>query len=53
VRIICRATAEDKFILVAGIKQEGGLVGMTGSSISDAMALKRSDVGFAMGKNGS
>lgn len=48
-RIIARATAEDKFILVAGIKQAGGLVGMTGDSIADAMALKRADVGLCMG----
>ena len=48
-RIIARATAEDKFIFVAGIKQAGGLVGMTGDSIADAMALKRADVGLSMG----
>jgi len=48
-KIIARATAEDKFLLVAGIKQKGGLVGMTGASISDAMALKKADVGLCMG----
>ena len=48
-RIIARASAEDKFILIAGIKQAGGLVGMTGDSIADAMALKKADVGLCMG----
>jgi magnesium-transporting ATPase (P-type) len=48
-KILARASAEDKFILVSGIKQKGGLVGMTGDSIADAEALKRADVGFAMG----
>jgi P-type Ca2+ transporter type 2C len=48
-RIIARATAEDKFILIAGIKQAGGLVAMTGDSIADATALKEADVGLCMG----
>lgn len=48
-KIIARATAEDKFILISGIRQKGGLVGMTGESISDAEALKLADVGFCMG----
>lgn len=48
-RIIARATAEDKFLLIAGIKQAGGLVAMTGESVADAMALKEADVGLCMG----
>jgi len=48
-RIIARASAEDRFILIAGIKQAGGLVAMTGDSISDAMALKKASVGLCMG----
>lgn len=48
-RIIARASAEDRFILIAGIRQAGGLVAMTGDSISDAMALKKSSVGLCMG----
>jgi P-type Ca2+ transporter type 2C len=48
-RIIARATAEDKFILINGIKQAGGLVGMSGDSIADALALKEADVGLCMG----
>lgn len=49
VRVIARCTSEDKFVFVCGIKQKGGLVGMTGDSISDAEALKKADVGFCMG----
>jgi len=48
-KIIARCTSEDKFVLVAGIKQKGGLVGMTGDSIADADALKKADVGLCMG----
>jgi len=49
VKVIARSTSEDKFIFVCGIKQKGGLVGMTGDSISDAEALRKADVGFCMG----
>lgn len=48
-KVIARCTSEDKFVFVCGIKQKGGLVGMTGDSISDADALKKADVGFCMG----
>jgi magnesium-transporting ATPase (P-type) len=36
-------------LLVAGIRQKGGLVGMTGDSIADAEALRKADVGLCMG----
>lgn len=39
VKVIARCTSEDKYIFVCGIKQKGGLVGMTGESINDADAL--------------
>jgi len=48
-KIVARATAEDRFLLVSGIKQKGGLVGMTGDSIADAEALRKADVGLCMG----
>lgn len=46
---MARATAEDKFILISGVKQKGALVGMTGDSIADAKALQLADVGLCMG----
>ena len=49
VRIIARCTAEDKLILIAGIRQAGGLVGMSGSNFADAVALKMANVGLCMG----
>lgn len=48
-RIIARATDEDKLLLIQGIKQEGGLVAMTGDKVSDATALKMANVGLSMG----
>ena len=35
--------------MVMGIKQMGGIVGVTGANISDSEALKMADVGFCMG----
>jgi len=49
VKIIARATPEDKFILIRGIQQQGGLIGMAGDSIADSEALKQADVGLCMG----
>ena len=46
---MARTTSEDKFVFVSGVKQKGGLVGMTGDSISDAEALSKADVGLCMG----
>jgi P-type E1-E2 ATPase len=49
VKVLARACTEDKFILVSGTKQKGGIVAMTGASISDAEALTKADVGLCMG----
>ena len=49
-RIIARASSEDKLIFVNLINKMGGLMGMSGDSISDASALKDAPVGFCMGQ---
>lgn len=36
-------------MLISGTKQRGGIVAMTGDSISDAEALKKADIGLCMG----
>jgi P-type E1-E2 ATPase len=48
-KVIARATPEDKFILIRGIQQQGGLIGMAGDSIADSEVLKQADVGLCMG----
>ena len=47
-KVIARCTPEEKLIMICGIQNKGGLVGMTGDSISDAEALKKANVGFCM-----
>ena len=49
IRVISRALPSDKSRLVR-LAQESGLVaGMTGDGVNDSPALKKADVGFAMG----
>jgi len=48
-RIIARATPEDKLLLVSGIRHAGGFVGMSGKAVGDSMALKEASVGICMG----
>ena len=50
--VVARALPGDKSRLVRVAQEQGLVCGMTGDGINDAPALKRADVGFAMG-NGS
>ena len=52
-RIIARASPEDKFILVFGLKELGNIVAVTGDGTNDAPALRQAHVGFAMGIRGT
>ncbi len=53
VRIFARTKPEDKLRIVTLYKSQGLIVGVTGDGVNDALALKKSDVGVAMGKSGT
>ncbi|MBP3264944.1 MAG: calcium-translocating P-type ATPase, PMCA-type [Acidaminococcaceae bacterium] len=48
-RVVSRALPLDKLRLVTIAQEMNLVVGMTGDGVNDSPALKRSDVGFAMG----
>ena len=48
-KVVARSMPQDKSRLVRLAEEENLVVGMTGDGVNDAPALKKADVGFAMG----
>ena len=50
---MARSRPNDKYAMIVGLKEQEHIVAVTGDGTNDAPALKKADVGFAMGIAGT